>query len=359
MKIWHMSGAGNDFMVMDARGGSYDFSELALKLCAMTGADGFMAVDYSDVADFRLHFYNSDGSRGEMCGNGSRCICRFAYENGIAGETMTVQTDAGIVPGRRLSEDMYRVKLNNPGILDLHRKGDAAYVELGVPGVPHGVIRRQGLRWEDAEAMRQESRALRYDPAFPKGANINFYTHTAPGEVLVLTYERGVEDYALACGTGCGSIACVLWTKGELPDGKLTAHCKGGTLRLTVSGADGIVDELYLEGPTETLKIHDLYPPHRTPCLPCRGGVTAKAVTEGCKPPQNTPVILSERSKSKDLLSFYRDPSSVLRPPQDDTVGADAHIGPRAADSRPYIPTAPQNAKFQMPNAKFQIINCS
>ena len=121
MKVWHMNGAGNDFMVIDARGMDADFSRLAVELCKLTGADGFMAVDYSDVADFRLHFYNSDGSRGEMCGNGSRCICRFAYENGIAGECMTVQTDAGIVPGWRISHEQYRVQLNLPGVLDLRR----------------------------------------------------------------------------------------------------------------------------------------------------------------------------------------------------------------------------------------------
>ena len=115
MKIWHMNGAGNDFMVMDARGGNYDFEALAKKLCKLTGADGFMATDFSDIADFRLHFYNSDGSRGEMCGNGARCICRFAYENGMAGAEMTVQTDAGLVQGWRLNEQQYRVRLNNPG----------------------------------------------------------------------------------------------------------------------------------------------------------------------------------------------------------------------------------------------------
>ena len=78
MDVWYMNGAGNDFMVIDARGGSYDFEALTLELCKLTDADGFMAVDHSDVADFRLHFYNSDGTRGEMCGNGARCICRFA-----------------------------------------------------------------------------------------------------------------------------------------------------------------------------------------------------------------------------------------------------------------------------------------
>jgi diaminopimelate epimerase len=106
--------------------------------------------------------------------------------------------------------------------------------------------------------MREQAKALRYDPAFPKGANINFYTHTGDGEVLVLTYERGVEDYTLACGTGCGSIASVLWAKGQLPGGKLTARCKGGTLHLTVNARESAIEDLFLEGPTEILKIYEL-----------------------------------------------------------------------------------------------------
>ena len=134
-----MSGAGNDFAVIDARGLELDFSALALELCAKLGTDGFMAIDRSEIADFKLHFYNSDGSRGEMCGNGSRCICKFAYDNGITGEYMTVETDAGIVYGWRLDENRYKVKLNNPGIFDTNRKTDVAYVELGDPGIPHGV----------------------------------------------------------------------------------------------------------------------------------------------------------------------------------------------------------------------------
>ena len=88
MTIHYMNGAGNDFMVMDARGGKYDFEKLAVELCKLTKADGFMAVDHSDKADFKLHFYNSDGTRGEMCGNGARCICRYAHDMGIAGDTV-------------------------------------------------------------------------------------------------------------------------------------------------------------------------------------------------------------------------------------------------------------------------------
>ena len=258
MKVWHMSGAGNDFMVLDARDKTLDFEALAKELCAKTGADGFMAVDYASDADFTLHFYNSDGSRGEMCGNGSRCICRFAYDNGIAGETMTIHTDAGLVPGWRLGEDRYRVKLNNPGVLDLHRREDAAYVELGNPGVPHGVVEVPGLTFDMREALRERARQLRYDPAFPKGANINFYTRLSETRVRVLTYERGVEDYTLACGTGCGSVTSALYAMGTLPQGKLTCYNPGGVLQVQIREKDGVIDSILLEGPAEILKVYEI-----------------------------------------------------------------------------------------------------
>ncbi len=253
-----MNGAGNDFMVIDARGLDLDFEALAKKLCPITGADGFMAVDHSEKADFKLHFYNSDGTRGEMCGNGARCICRYAYEHGIAGETMVVETDAGLVPGRRLSESIYRVRLNNPGVLDLARKPDCAYAELGNPGVPHAVKEVPGLAWADKDALRAMARQLRFDPAFPKGANVNLFTWLGEGEVRVLTFERGVEDYTLACGTGCGSTAAVLWSRGQLPGGVLTAHNQGGTLTVTIGSDDKKITSIDLEGPTEVVREYEL-----------------------------------------------------------------------------------------------------
>ena len=258
MKVWYMNGAGNDFMVIDARGGEYDFIRLALELCKLTGADGFMAVDRSDKADFRLHFYNSDGSRGEMCGNGARCICRYAYDNGIAGETMVVETDAGLVPGWRLDQNRYRVKLNNPGVLDLNRKPGVSYVELGNPGVPHAVMEVPGLTFENKADYWELGKSLRHDPAFPKGANANLYAWIGENEVRVLTFERGVEDYTLACGTGCGSTAATLWMQGKLPDGKLTARNQGGTMTVTVGGTDSAITSIELEGPTEVVRIYEI-----------------------------------------------------------------------------------------------------
>ena len=257
MEILHMSGAGNDFAVLDARGQALDFSALAQKLCKELGADGLLATDVSKKADFKLHFYNPDGSRGEMCGNGARCICKFAYDSGIAKEAMTVETDAGLVYGWRLSENQYRVRLNNPGLVDLNRLENTAYVELGDPGIPHSVTECDDLDWADKETLLPRFLAIRHSPAFPKGVNVNFYRHLSDDTVRMLTFERGVEDFTLACGTGSASTAVTLWLQGKLPGGKLIAKNPGGALRITIEGTDHIA-AIYLEGPSEVLGKYDI-----------------------------------------------------------------------------------------------------
>jgi len=255
MKLYHMSGAGNDFMVMDARGMELDFSQLAVRLCQKYGTDGFMAVDHSDVADFRLHFYNSDGSRGEMCGNGSRCICKFAYDLGIAGPQMTVQTDAGIVQGWRINENRYRVCLTRPTDIDLQAKEGVAYA---VCGVPHALVEKPDLQWEQKEQLREEAKALRFDPLFPKGTNVDFYRFLDDQTLRILSYERGVEDYTLACGTGCGALTAMLYTAGRMRSNTLTIHNPGGTLEVTAQGNGGLISSLLLEGPAELIDVFEI-----------------------------------------------------------------------------------------------------
>ena len=257
MRLFHMSGAGNDFAVLDVRGQQLDLQKTAIELCTLLGADGFLAVDYSDKADFKLHFYNSDGLRGEMCGNGARCICKFAYDRAIAGEKMTVETDAGIVYGSRLAENRYRIRLNNPGITDIERLPDAAYVELGNPGVPHSVTCCPDLDWAEKDRLKPAFLALRHHPAFPKGVNVNFYCPLTETAVRILTFERGVEDYTLACGTGSASVAVVLWHRGQLPGGKLQVENPGGTLTVTIEGKDSI-EAVYLEGPATVLNQYEI-----------------------------------------------------------------------------------------------------
>lgn len=170
---------------------------------------------------------------------------------------MTVQTDAGIVYGQRLSENRYRVQLNNPGIVDLARRPDAAYIELGSPGVPHSVTHVAGLSWEQRDQLRDYARSLRYAPEFPKGANANLYDWVDETTVIILTYERGVEDYTLACGTGSGSTAAKLWLEGKVPGGFLTVKNPGGDLAVTIEGTDRI-EKLLLEGPTKVVRTFEI-----------------------------------------------------------------------------------------------------
>ena len=252
-----MNGAGNDFMVFDGRGLTPDYPALAQKLCALRHADGLMAIGDAKTADFEMIFYNSDGTRGEMCGNGARCICRLAHDLGIVGDHMVFDTLAGSVEGWRVDESQYRVALNLPTTLDLNRKGDVAYVELGNPGVPHAVRLTDRELLRNRDSLREEMRDLRHDTVFPKGANVNYCHLTGPGEAEVLTFERGVEDFTLACGTGCGSTACVLWRRGLLPGKALTAHVPGGTLKITIKG-ETQVERLLLEGPTEITEVLEL-----------------------------------------------------------------------------------------------------
>ena len=171
---------------------------------------------------------------------------------------MTVHTDAGLVSGWRISEDRYRVQLNNPEIIDFTRRTDAAYVELGNPGIPHSVTELTDLAWEDKDKLRDFARTLRFAPEFPKGANANFYTWLSDTAIRILTYERGVEDYTLACGTGSGSTAAVIWAQGRFPVDSLTVENEGGSLKISIEENEGRIAKLFLEGPAEVLKTYDL-----------------------------------------------------------------------------------------------------
>ena len=250
-----MNGAGNSFAVCDLRNQALDLPVFAQSICKQLGVDGLLAIDHSEIADFKLHFYNPDGLRGEMCGNGARCVCRFAYELGIVGDKMTLETDAGIVHGQRISQSVYRVQLNLPSVLDLHRTPEAAYLELGNPGLPHCVTEIPGLTWNDREKLRPFAKKLRFDPAFPKGVNVNFYSRVDEHTIRLLTYERGVEDYTLACGTGSASAAIKLWAEGKLTTTTLTVQNPGGDLTVTMESSAGALTAIFLEGPVEKTNI--------------------------------------------------------------------------------------------------------
>lgn len=264
MRFWKMNGAGNDFIILNNIEEKLDhnlFPAIARTLChrhLSIGADGFMVVEAPQQGgDYRMLFYNSDGSVGEMCGNGARCICRYGYENGLAGEEQTVETASGIVTGKRIDQRNYRIRLTDPTVIRLDYPVEAAgkpwpcsYIELGDPGLPHAVVPYPGLRDKTMDELRTLGRSLRWHPAFPKGANVNFCDVTGPDQVVELTYERGVEDFTYACGTGTGSMVLALTLKGLVSGEDVVVTVPGGTLRVTVDREGTTVKSLWLTGPT-------------------------------------------------------------------------------------------------------------
>ncbi|MBR7149383.1 MAG: diaminopimelate epimerase [Firmicutes bacterium] len=276
MKFWKMNGTGNDFIIinnLEEKLPPEVFPKLARTLCERhlsIGADGLMVVEASKTADFKMLFYNSDGSLGEMCGNGARCICRYGYETGLAGEVQHVETTAGLVTGWRMDQRNYRVRLNDPSVIDLDRPVEVdgttylcSYVELGDPGIPHGVVEIPQLNEYPQRKLFDLGRALRNHETFYKGINVNFYEIIGPDHILERTYERGVEDFTYACGTGTGSLVSVLTLKGQVSGTNVRVDVPGGQLRIDVevegaepeggaiaAGKEKRVKNLYLTGPT-------------------------------------------------------------------------------------------------------------
>lgn len=263
MQFTKMQGAGNDFIVVSDWDGKIcetSMETLAESLCRRrmsVGADGMMFVRKPQAGgDFRMEFFNSDGSRGEMCGNGARCIAKYGFEKGLAGEEMVIETTAGPVRAWRLSAEGYRIRLNDVTRMELAmdievwgKTWDCAYVELGDPGLPHLAVEYPELRSADEEELRRLGAALRNAPSLPKGANVNFYELTGPNSLWERTYERGVEDFTYACGTGTGSVVAVLTEKGVVSGQHTEVSMTGGTLHVDVVRTEGHIRGLYLSGP--------------------------------------------------------------------------------------------------------------
>ncbi|GHU15323.1 diaminopimelate epimerase [Spirochaetia bacterium] len=267
MVFCKMQGAGNDFIIINNIKQEIPrekFPEMAKRLCTRKlsiGADGLMVVEKPQRGgDIRMCLFNADGSEAEMCGNGARCISRYAYEEGIAREHITIETIAGEVAAERLSKRSYKIKLQRAGLIkEGHtvevsgKKYEYTYIELGDPGVPHIVVEMPGLKDLDREELRVLGRQLRYHPDFPKGANVNFYQILDGNSVLLLTYERGVEDFTLACGTGSGSTALSLKLQGKLSGDSLKLKVPGGLLIVDLKQAGEREYDLYLTGDTNII----------------------------------------------------------------------------------------------------------
>src|SRR5437763_2029609 len=204
-----MAGGGNDFVVIDNRSGRVsDPADLPRRVCTphlSVGADGLILIESSVRATFRMRYWNSDGSVGDFCANGTRCAARFAFVNVIAPKRMTVETGAGIT-GAEVSEGgQVTLTLQPPHGFRAERPlriGEktirGSFITVGVP---HYVVFLRDDLW--AQDIVPLGRAIRRHPELqPHGANVNFVAVRGEHEIEVRTYERGVEAETLACGSG-------------------------------------------------------------------------------------------------------------------------------------------------------------
>ena len=253
--FFKMHGGGNDFVLIDHRARFIPEAEqpgLARRLCHRqvgVGADGLILIEASAAAHFRWRFYNADGSEPEMCGNGGRCAARFAVLSGIAPETLSFETRSGVIHAEVVGR---RVKLALTGVGDFRLNQTIPLEEANVTGhfvrvgVPHLVVPVDDL---EATPVTEWGRLLRFHQMFqPAGANVNFVRFTGPKNLSIRTYERGVEDETLACGTGSVAAALVGACLGRLSSPVEVLTRGGEILTVSFSPQSGACREVYLEG---------------------------------------------------------------------------------------------------------------
>lgn len=256
-KFIKMQGSGNDFIVIDGHQPPVTGHQLIQKLCDRVygiGADGVLLLDKSKKADVRMRIFNADGSEAEMCGNGARCAALYISHQS---KTINLETKAGIIEAE-VKGDSVKVKLTDPVDLkfDLHvNVGGKDYeVDYINTGVPHAVIAVDDL---ERVPVKEVGRAIRHHAVFrPAGTNVDFIEIKDKGHVCVRTYERGVEDETLACGTGsvASAIVAFLNTGGESKSSPGARHKvfvktrSGETLVVYFRASKKDISDVWLEG---------------------------------------------------------------------------------------------------------------
>ena len=251
LHCYKMQGSGNDFLLLinDEIGlAPEDMPLYAQKLCRRSfgpGADGLIILETANgpqETDYRWHFFNADGSRAEMCGNGSRCAARLAYELGLAPREHLLGTDVGPVKAEVLPEsEEVKVQLTSPSDLNL---GTVLDLENGYSltlhsvntGVPHAVV--FAVSAQDVD-LKQTGPAIRFHPHFaPAGANVNIVEVRDAESLTVRTYERGVEDETYACGTGAAASAYIAHRLGYCGPRVEVVTSGGERMRISLEGED-------------------------------------------------------------------------------------------------------------------------
>lgn len=270
IRFFKLSACGNDFVILDNRQKTLDdneASEFVRKVCQRRislGADGVIFLGESQTADFAMRFFNADGGEVEMCGNGARCLARFACLNGICSNQMTFETKAGLVKAEVIDHQV-KLKMDyhlvpSPSFL-LAVNGFAKLVFFLTAGVPHVIYlleNREDLEKVDVVGL---GRKIRFHDHFqPEGTNANFVKVADPHKIIIRTYERGVEDETLACGTGsiASSIICAYQDKVISPVSVVTRS--GCVLKVYYERKGKGFGEIYLQGEARVIAEGNLWP---------------------------------------------------------------------------------------------------
>jgi len=261
-----MSGTGNDFIIIDHRKPRLsrevmpEFARLVCRRRFSVGADGLIFIEESDKADFKWQFFNGDGSEAEMCGNGARCAARFAYMYGIAPAHMKFETVAGVIEAK-VADTEVSLLMTEPKGFRMDRKIDlqeqTRLIHSVDTGVPHTV-----LFVEDYEGMdiREIGRMIRFHKDFmPAGTNVNFVQLRQDGSLKVRTYERGVEDETLACGTGAVASALIAAARGKASSPVEIITSGGDRLTILFDLDEGpAATNVFLKGPAHVVYTGEL-----------------------------------------------------------------------------------------------------
>lgn len=264
MNFWKLHGVGNDFIAIDGRFDnidSNDYSDLAKKVCHRhfgVGADGLLVVKNSDICDVEMVYYNSDGSRANMCGNGLRCFCKFVYDNNIVKDNeFNVYTLDGI---KKISLDIEKEKIKtirvnmgkpnfNPKNIPVNTNKEVFINEKLVindkeieissvlMGVPHTIVFVDKLIKED---VYKYGDLIEKNGMFPKKTNVNFIKVNDKDNIQVYTWERGC-GYTLGCGTGMTASVIIANHLGKVND-IVNVNSEGGIVKIEIA------DDVYMIG---------------------------------------------------------------------------------------------------------------
>ena len=239
-------GTGNDFIIIDNRKEIFpkEDQKWIEGICSRKfgiGADGLMLVEHSDISDFKMIYYNSDGKPGSMCGNGGRCIVAFAHYLEIF-ENQTTFEAIGALYEAKIEDDVVSLKMND--VSKINSSPTHYFLDTGSP---HHVTFEDNI---DKIDVYQQGKKIRFSsPYFEKGTNVNFVEQINDNTFKVRTYERGVENETLSCGTGVTAVAIASHLSKRSDSNQIKLQTLGGNLQVSFDVENGIYKNIILKGP--------------------------------------------------------------------------------------------------------------